>query len=467
MNSVVQVNDTAEVDAIVDETDIRTTRHRSLLVLGLAGIAFEAFNLAVLSSGTSPMTGQLGLSANQVGLVSAYGYAATLVTAFTCGLLADRWGRVPLMVVAKFVTCVALLVMATAPGFGQLVLGRCLGGAGFGLDLGAAMAYLAEYLPRKRRHLLNFWQAQWFLSTVIAIVVVLGLYHLDIGLSVWRWAMAAAGALALIVAFGQWAVLPESPKWLARAGKSAQLRRSLRVVYRIDATLPPEGLRVVRADTPAVRWRALFAAGLRSRTLFVNLLIMLVAITYYAVAYYLPVIGVVLFGRGYGQSLLGSIVFNLFGIVGGVCSVWIGRRFGARSAALWGFLAAAAMLLVLGLLFHSLPVVLMFAVPALFIFCYAAGPGTASLTMAAMAYPSELRGRGGQLSAVAQSLGGAVGLYLFPTLADAIGVPATITIFAAAPLLGVLLCAIVRWEPFAVDAVPAPVARPNLIGEKR
>jgi MFS transporter, putative metabolite transport protein len=454
MDRVVHISCAEDVDRIIDTEGIRSARHKSLLLLGLAGIAFEAFYLAVLSSGTAPMTEQLGLSPNQVGLVSVYGYTATLVMAFTCGQLADRLGRVRLMVIAKFVTCVALLAMGAAPSFLVLVLGRCLAGAAFGIDLGSAMAYLAEYLPAKRRHLLNFWHPLWFMSTVVALAVVLGLYHLDLGLSVWRWAMVAAGVVAVIVAFGQLAVLPESPRWLVRKGDLAAVRRSLRLVYQLDARFPEDGRLTDAKPEDETRWKELFAAGLRGRTFFVNTVTGLVSVTYYAIAYYLPVIGLVLFGQGFGQAIVGSIVFNLFGIVGGISSVWIGRRIGARNAALYGFVLVAAMLLVLGLFFQSLPIVLMFAVPALFILFYSAGPGTSGLTMTAMAYPSELRGRGSQLSAVAQSVGGIIGLYAFPTLAAAVGTAATITIFVAAPLLGVLVCAMFRWEPFT-----APVAQ--------
>jgi MFS family permease len=452
MHKEVLITCIEEVDEIVDRGEIRTPRHKALLLLGLAGIAFEAFYLAVLSSGTAPMAQQLDLTANQVGLVSSYGYVATLVAALTCGLLADRLGRVKLMVIAKFVTCAALIIMGTAPSFLVLVFGRCVAGAAFGIDLGVAMAYLSEFLPKKRQHWLNLWQAQWFLSTVVALAVVLGLYRLDLGLNIWRWAMVVAGLLALVVAFGQLAVLPESPRWLARKGQLDALARSLWQVYRIDARFPDSGhfSRVSHVESER-KWSELFASRLRRRTILVNFVIVLVAITYYAVAYYLPVIGLTLFGKDFGEAIVGSIIFNLFGIFGGFSSIWIARRIGARGAALYGFLAVAVMILIFGLCFHLLSMALVFIVPALFVFFYAAGPGTASLTMAAMAYPSEIRGRGGQLSAVSQSIGGIVGLYVFPNLVDAVGTSLAITIFGIAPLLGVGVCLLIRWEPFDLD----------------
>ncbi|MDV6263714.1 MFS transporter [Rhodococcoides yunnanense] len=236
-----KINSVREINDLIDLEDIKTHRRKLLLVLGLGGIAFEAFYLAVLSAGTSPMTEQLGLSANEVGLVSSYGYVATLIAALTCGFLADRLGRVKLMVLAKIVAVVALIIMATAPNFWILVLGRCLAGAAYGIDLGVAMAYLAEFLPKLRRHLLNFWQAQWYISSSFALLVVLGLYNLDVGLDIWRWSLAAAAVFAVIVTVGQMLFMPESPRWLAEKNDLVRLKKSLNKVYEIERSFRHRG----------------------------------------------------------------------------------------------------------------------------------------------------------------------------------------------------------------------------------
>ncbi|MBM9466559.1 MFS transporter [Nakamurella leprariae] len=438
-----------DINTLVDTEDIRTRRHKILLLLALGGIAFEAAFLAVLSAGTSPMTEQLGLSANQVGSVSAYGYVATLIAALTCGFLADRLGRVRLMVLAKLVAVVGLVLMATAPDFLMLVVGRCLAGAAYGIDLGVAMAYLAEFLPKVRRHLLNFWQAQWYISSVVALVIVLGLYQVDVGLDVWRWSLAVAGGFALLITIAQIALMPESPRWLAQRGDLPRLRRSLNQVYEIDPVFPTSGRLTAEPTRPdASRWSELFQQKYRRRTLLANGVTMMQALQYYAVAYYLPVIALTLFGEGFGEAIVGSIVFNVFGIIGGVASIWVARRLGAHHSALYGFAAVAATILVLGVFFDSMPVALMFLVPALFICFHSAGPGVSGLTMAAMAYPSDLRGRGGQVATVSQSIGGIVGLYLFPVLVDEWGLATTITVFTVVPLLGVAICLAIRWEPF-------------------
>lgn len=449
----VELRTVSDVDAVVDHEDIRTGRHKIMLVLGLAGIAFEAYFLAVLSAGTAPMSEQLNLDGNGVGLVSAFGYMATLVTAATCGLLADRFGRVRLMVIAKLFALVAALGMAIAPSFALLVLARCIAGAAYGVDLGVAMAYLSENLPKKRRTLLNFWQAQWYISTVFALVIVLALYQFDLGLNIWRWGLVTAAIFAAIVAVAQWTLMPDSPRFLARRGRLDELKSALSTMYRIKAEFPSGSLRsesVVKVQTP--KWTNLFAAPYLPRTILANLVTMLQGLQYYAVAYYLPVIALSLFGDDFGQATFGSVVFNLFGIVGGLASIWFSAKLGVTGAARYGFLAVAAMILILGLGVDSLPVVLAFLVPAAFLFFHSGGPGASGLTMAAMAYPSDLRGRGSQLASISQAIGGIVGLYLFPRLMEEIGLSTTITIFVAVPLLGALVSTVIRWEPMHTDA---------------
>ncbi|WAC54284.1 MFS transporter [Gordonia sp. SL306] len=439
----------SEVDHLVDSEDIKTRRHKVMLVLGLAGIAFEAYFLAVLSSGTAPMSEQLNLDANGVGLVSAYGYVATLIAAATCGLLADRYGRVRIMVVAKLIAVVAALLMAGAPSFAMLVLARCIAGAAYGVDLGVAMAYLSENLPKRRQYLLNFWQAQWYISTVVALVIVLCLYHLDVGLSIWRWGLVTAAIFAFVVAIAQWTLMLDSPRWLAKKGRLSELTTSLQKMYRISATYPTGHLEAaIEEPKKERRWTELFSVRFRARTILANVVTMMQALQYYAVAYYLPVIALSLFGENFGEATFGSIVFNVFGIVGGIASIWVASKLGANGAAKYGFLAVAAMILILGVFFDSLPILLAFLVPAMFIFFHSAGPGVSGLTMAAMAYPSDLRGRGGQLATISQSIGGIVGLYAFPRMSESLGLSTTITIFVAVPLIGAAICMLIRWEPF-------------------
>ncbi len=242
------------------------------------------------------------------------------------------------------------------------------------------------------------------------------------------------------------------PGHRGKKGKLPELTAALRKIYGIFATYPMDKLdAAVTENREEPRWTALFNARYRSRTILANIVTMMQALQYYAVAYYLPVIALGLFGDDFGEATFGSIVFNLCGIIGGIASIRVAAKLGANGAAKYGFLAVAAMILILGVFFDTLPIALAFLVPALFIFFHSAGPGVSGLTMAAMAYPSDLRGRGGQLATISQSIGGIVGLYAFPQMSAALGLSTTITIFVVVPLMGAAICMLISWEPFDTD----------------
>ena len=70
-----------------------------------------------------------------------------LLTLITAGSLSDHIGRRPVILAATIVAITGLVVFATAPGVGQLILARALQGASVGLATGALGAALIDRQP--------------------------------------------------------------------------------------------------------------------------------------------------------------------------------------------------------------------------------------------------------------------------------------------------------------------------------
>jgi MFS transporter, putative metabolite transport protein len=66
-------------------------------------------------------------------------------------------------------------------------------------------------------------------------------------------------------------------------------------------------------------YRQIFSRRYRLRTFQASLISAMQSCEYYAVGFYLPSIALVLFGRGFATALMGSLVFNLFGIARASC----------------------------------------------------------------------------------------------------------------------------------------------------
>ncbi|MFI5719361.1 MFS transporter [Nocardia sp. NPDC051750] len=449
---LVTISSPDDVERIIDEGGVKGKSHWIILGLALAGLGFEAFYTGALSGGMSALTEQLGLSGNNVGTLSAIGYSASVLAALTCAKLGDRIGRVRFLVIAKALAVIGALVMMSAQSYGMLLSGRLIGGIAYGIDLGIALAYLAELLPKNKRNWLSFSQAQWYTSTSLALLVTLGAYELGAGLDVWRWSLGVAGAIAFVLLLARIWYMPESPKWLAARGDLDGAARSLtRILGREVRVDTARVAAAVPAPAIKVKWAALWAKEYRQRTILANIVGFTEALQYFAIGFYLPVISMDLFGSGFAMAITGSIVFNLFGIVGGVLAVYFARRFGVRISSAWGFAGVATAILILAT-WSDMPLLAGFLVPSFFIFCHAAAPGTAGLTMGPLAYRSELRARGSQLVTISRSAAGVVGLFCFPVLREAFGTPATLLILMAAPLAGLLACLIIKWEPLSAES---------------
>ena len=104
--------------------------------------------------------GELGATAAQVGMTLSAFAAARLVLNVPCGILADRRGRRPLVVVGPLVTAVGMLGSAASQGLPELFAWRFIAGAGSAVYMSGAQAMLADIsTPANRARVLGANQA--------------------------------------------------------------------------------------------------------------------------------------------------------------------------------------------------------------------------------------------------------------------------------------------------------------------
>lgn len=144
------------------------------------------------------------------------------------GILGDRIGRKPTLVLSVMLFGVATAAIALANGILELSIYRTLGGVGMGGAIPAATTLIAEMTPARRR----------------SLAVTLGLICIPIGglaggliaaqlLPVygWRSLFLVGGGAPFLVSFILMAVLPESVQFLARkSGNADEVTRRLREI---------------------------------------------------------------------------------------------------------------------------------------------------------------------------------------------------------------------------------------------
>ncbi|MFS0772705.1 sugar porter family MFS transporter [Sphingomonas sp. 1P08PE] len=155
-----------------------------------------------------------------------------LAGAMISGVVADRRGRRPALLIAAVIFAGSSIGTALAGGFGTFVAWRIAGGVAIGMASGLSPLYIAEIAPsgsRGRLVVLNQIAivigllAAQIVNWLIAQPVPAGASAADIaaswnGMAGWRWMFGAAAVPATAFVLGCF-LIPESPRWLAQRGR--------------------------------------------------------------------------------------------------------------------------------------------------------------------------------------------------------------------------------------------------------
>src|SRR5208282_5126096 len=83
----------------------------------------------------------------------------------------------------------------------------------------------------------------------------------------------------------------------------------------------------------------------------------------------------------------------------------------------------------------------------LFIFGHSLGPGSQGMTMAALSFPTRIRGIGTGWGQSMVRIGSILGFYFFPLVLAAVGLQSMMLYLAVLPLLRLIGVLSIRWEP--------------------
>jgi putative MFS transporter len=257
--------------ARLDRLPISSFHYRIMWLIG-AGMFFDGFDIYlagnVLGSLVKSGFSTLALNAQFISLT----FAGMVVGAFATGFLGDRFGRRFTYQFNLALFGLASIAAAFAPTMQALIAIRFITGIGLGAEIVVGYATLTEFVPPSVR-------GKWLGGMVVFVVTALPIASL-IGLFViprigWHWMFAIAGVGALVVWYLRKS-LPESPRWLESAGRTAEAER---VVATIEAEVAREKpLPPVGAVAPAAPHVALFSAEMLPR-LFVGAVMMIVVNT--------------------------------------------------------------------------------------------------------------------------------------------------------------------------------------------
>lgn len=200
----------------------------------LGGFLF-GYDTAVINGTVDAIKEDFNLNSAVLGFVVSSALLGSAVGAWYAGPLADRHGRLRVMVIAAIIFIVGSIGSGLAVGPIDLTVWRILGGLAVGAASVIAPAYIAEISPAEIRGRLGSLQQLAIVSGIFASQLINYAIARHAGGAsnpvawggdAWRWMFIAEAlpAVAYLICALQ---IPESPRYLVRRGRLTEARKVL------------------------------------------------------------------------------------------------------------------------------------------------------------------------------------------------------------------------------------------------
>jgi len=417
------------------------------IIASLGGLLF-GFGTFVISGALAPLKSQFSLSPAMEGWLVTSALLGCAIGAGVAGTLSDRFGRKIVLLASGFLFVICSLGCALAWNIGAVIGSRLLGGVGIGIVSMVSPLYISEIsLARVRGRMVSLFQFAVTIGICLALLSNAwlqhlashadathgsGLYHWLVVDQVWR-GMFVMGLFPALVFTVLCFLIPETPRWLTKVGRTAE---AMQVLSKVG------GAAVAEKETKDIQsaiaeetgsLAQLFAPGLR-KALFVALFLAIVSelsgIT--VVLLYGPGI-LEKAGFSFGAALGGFVSIGLVNMVFTIIAIWLMDIAGRRPLLFIGNAGAFVALTTIGVLFHSGRTEGLFLVGmmCLFIACFAFSMGPIKWVVMSEIFPTRIRGRAMAIVTLSVWLTDGVYNQLFPIVRETLGVAGSFFIFAA------------------------------------
>jgi sugar porter (SP) family MFS transporter len=400
----------------------------------MGGLMF-GFDIAIISGAVPFIQPYFGWNELQLGWGVSSLLVGAIIGAFGSGVLTDKYGRKRILIIVALFFALSCALTSLATSSALFITARLFGGLAVGAASVLSPMYVAEVAPAKSRGMLvAVYQLAIVLGILCSYSINYWLHDVD---NNWRW-MFSTGVIPSVLFFIGLFFIPESPRWLYKAGRKEE---SFKVLSRIggESLARNEILEIsesLKGNSESVSIGELFRPSSRKVILVGFFLAILVQISgINTIVDYAPKI-LLAAGVEIQNALLQTSLIGLINFIFTFVAIIFIDKIGRRLLYLIGSMGMVVTLLMLTISFY-LKIEGLFTLICimLFIAFFASCIGPVFWTLVSEIFPNRIRGKAVAFASFTQWIFNFLVVLLFPHFLAALGGAATFLFLAIMSLL--------------------------------
>ncbi len=376
------------VSTIIDDAEFGPF-HWLLTILCTLCLIMDGFDVQAMGYVAPVLIREWGVQNSALGPVFSAALVGVLFGSLGCSMLADRFGRRPMLIGGCLYFAAATLLTTQVHTIHQMLAIRFIAGLGLGGMMPNAMTLAGECSPKKQRVLVMMIAGTGFTAGAALGGFLAAWLIPAFG---WRAVFYFGGVIPLVIGLLMFLYLPESLQYLVIHGKKKETIE--RWLKRLNPAAPPPSetaeYTLETKSRPGNPAAALFREGRAVTTTLLWVVNFMNLLNLYFLSSWIPTVV-----RDSGQStriaVLAGAMVQVGGTIGPFVSTWFINRFGFIPTLTITFFCASVSISTIGQ--PGLSLLLLFAAIFFAGWCVVGSqPGINSL--AAMYYPTYLRSTG-------------------------------------------------------------------------
>ena len=396
---------------------------------------FDAYTVLVIAFAMPQLVKLWNLSPAEVGLILSAGYVGQLFGAIGFGWLAERIGRLPVLLITIVLFVSMDIACLFAFSGASMMLFRFLQGIGTGGEVPVASAYINEFIGAKKRG--RFFLLYELIFPIGLLFAGISAYFLVPNFG-WK-ALFIVGIIPALIMIPLRVLMPESPRWLASKGRFGKADKIVSMLeneaVKEGKPLPEPVIRPVDPKaTQKSDWRELFKGIYLKRTLMIWVLWIAVYTINNGMITWLPTLYTQVFDVPLQTSLLYGWTTSAFGVAASVACALLIDKVGRKRWYYVAFLLAVVPLVALALLGATSAVQIL--VGATIAYAILQTIAFSLYLYSAELYPTRLRAIGTGFGSAWLRAGSSLGPVLVGFIVAGVGIQYVFVLFAVIAVIG-------------------------------